>query len=138
MRHTRNSATMDATSTATALPPTDITVRQIAPHIAAALLVKPRAELTARQGEIVDALKAGCPGYAVMRSLMLAFRSIRDNPRADRRRARVAEPPRRCTGGSTAPRRVAPNGLIPRAQSSSTEGSVTSALLLSDPLWHLW
>jgi hypothetical protein len=60
--------------------PTDATARQIAPHIAAALLAKPRKELTRRQAEIVDGLKAHCPGYAVMRSLMLAFRSILRQP----------------------------------------------------------
>jgi hypothetical protein len=55
---------------------TDLTQRQISPQIAAALLSKPRPELTGRQAEIVDALKAGCPGYTRMRKLMLGFRSI--------------------------------------------------------------
>jgi hypothetical protein len=54
--------------------PMNVPARQIAPQIAAALLAKPRTELSGRQGEIVDGLKAHCPGYAVMRSLMLAFR----------------------------------------------------------------
>jgi len=36
---------------------TDPTQRQISPQIAAALLAKPRPELTGRQAEIVDALK---------------------------------------------------------------------------------
>jgi Transposase len=54
----------------------DALARQVAPQIAAALLTKPRAELTVGQAEVVDALKIGCPGYAQMRSLMLAFRSI--------------------------------------------------------------
>ena len=35
--------------------------RQISPQIAAALLAKPRLQLTDRQAEIVDALKSGCP-----------------------------------------------------------------------------
>jgi transposase len=55
---------------------TDAKARQISPQIAAALLAKPRPELTGPQGAIVDALKAGCPGYAVMRPLMLGFRSL--------------------------------------------------------------
>jgi transposase len=63
------------------LPPpppnlTDPTQRQISPQIAASLLTKPRPELTASQAEIVDALKAGCPGYAAMRRLMMSFRAI--------------------------------------------------------------
>jgi hypothetical protein len=60
--------------------PMNIPARQIAPHIAAALLAKPRTELSGRQGEIVDGLKAHCPGYAVMRSLMLACRSVLPQP----------------------------------------------------------
>src|SRR4051812_40848427 len=44
---------------------TDPKARQISPQIAAALLAKPRPELTGSQGVIVDALKAECPGYAV-------------------------------------------------------------------------
>lgn len=61
----------------------DATARQVAPEIAAALLTKPRAELTVRQAEVVDVMKVGCPGYVEMRSLMLAFRSTlrdRHNP----------------------------------------------------------
>jgi transposase len=55
---------------------TDPSERQISPHIAAALLTTPRAELTGPNAHIVDALKVGCPGYAVMRSLMMGFRAI--------------------------------------------------------------
>jgi hypothetical protein len=55
--------------------------RQISPQIAAALLAKPRLELTGRQADIVDALKTGCPGYAAMRSLMLGFRSLMRQPK---------------------------------------------------------
>jgi transposase len=68
---------------------TDPAARQIAPQIAAALLTKPRPELTARQGEIVDALKAGCPGYAVMRSLMMGFRSLLRQPPSPSKKART-------------------------------------------------
>ena len=39
-----------------------------------------RPELTGPQVTIVDALKAGCPGYAVMRPLMLGFRSLLRHP----------------------------------------------------------
>jgi hypothetical protein len=40
------------------------------------LLTTPHPELTAGNAQIVDALKAGCPGYAVMRSLMMGFRAL--------------------------------------------------------------
>jgi transposase len=55
---------------------TDPTQRQISPHIAATLLTIPRPDLTALNAQIVDALKVGCPGYAVMRSLMMGFRAL--------------------------------------------------------------
>jgi hypothetical protein len=58
----------------------DRTQRQISPQIAAALLAKPRPEFTGRQAQIVDALKAGCPVYTIMRKLMLSFRSILKQP----------------------------------------------------------
>jgi hypothetical protein len=50
--------------------------RQISPQVAAALLNKPRPDLTTRQAEIVDALKEQCPGFAVMRKLSFGFRAI--------------------------------------------------------------
>ena len=50
--------------------------RQISPQVAAALLNKRRPDLTARQAEIVDALKQQCPGYAGMRKLTFGFRAI--------------------------------------------------------------
>ena len=40
------------------------------------MLSTPRPELTAPNAQIVDALKTGCPGYAVMRSLMMGFRAV--------------------------------------------------------------
>ena len=55
---------------------TDPTERQISPQIAAVLLSTPRPDLTGPNAQIVDALKAGCPGYAVMRSLMMGFRAV--------------------------------------------------------------
>jgi transposase len=54
----------------------DPTQRQISPHIAATLLTIPRPDLTAGNAQIVDALKVGCPGSAVMRSLMMGFRAL--------------------------------------------------------------
>jgi hypothetical protein len=75
--------------------PVGATARQIAPQIAAALLAKPRPELTASQAKIVDGLKANCPGYTVMRSLMLAFRSVLRQPA--QRLHRAADPNRRGT-----------------------------------------
>src|ERR1700716_28612 len=48
----------------------------ISPQIAATLLTTPRPDLTAGNAQIVDALKVGCPGYAVMRSLMMGFRAL--------------------------------------------------------------
>jgi hypothetical protein len=71
---------LPSTTATPAGPHPDATARQVAPQIAAALLAKPRAELTVRQAEVVDALKTGCPGYAQMRSLMLAFGSILRRP----------------------------------------------------------
>jgi transposase len=50
--------------------------RQISPQVAAALLSKIRADLTLKQGEIVDTLKRQCPGFAAMRELVLGFRTI--------------------------------------------------------------
>ena len=80
-----NTTTSDRVVTSSP-PPTvgaETTQRQISPQIAAALLAKPRRELTARQAEIVDALKAGCPGYAVMRKLMMTFRSTPRQPKSN-------------------------------------------------------
>jgi hypothetical protein len=68
---------------------TDPSARQISPQIAAALLAKPRPELTGAQGAIVDALKAGCPGYAVMRPLMLGFRSLFRQPTSSSKNVRT-------------------------------------------------
>jgi transposase len=50
--------------------------RQISPLVAAALLAKLRSEMTTEQQNTVDALKKACPGYAVMRSLVMSFRTI--------------------------------------------------------------
>ena len=97
---------------AAAVPPpmvlTDPTQRQISPQIAAALLAKPRSELTGRQAEIVDALKAGCPGYAVMRSLMMGFRSILRQPKL-----RPSKTKRR--PGMSPPYTIGWNELVPLA-----------------------
>jgi hypothetical protein len=73
--------TFEQAANAVTIPPpppvlTDPTERQISPQIAAVLLSTPRPELTGPNAQIVDALKAGCPGYAVMRSLMMGFRAV--------------------------------------------------------------
>src|SRR6266702_937273 len=51
-------------------------VSPLPPRVAAALLSKPRPDLTARQVEIVDILKEQCPGFGVMRKLAFGFRAI--------------------------------------------------------------
>ncbi len=48
----------------------------IAPQVAAALLSQPKRVLRAKQREIVDSLKESCPGFAVMRHLVMSFRGI--------------------------------------------------------------
>jgi hypothetical protein len=50
--------------------------RLISPLVAAALLGKLRSKMTTEQQNTVDALKKACPGYAVMRSLVMSFRTI--------------------------------------------------------------
>jgi transposase len=50
--------------------------KQISPQVAAALLTKYRTELTSQQIETMDTLKQQCPDFAVMRNLVLSFRSI--------------------------------------------------------------
>lgn len=48
----------------------------ISPVIAAALCIKPRGSLTPDQARKVDALKAGSPAFATMRSLAMRFKGI--------------------------------------------------------------
>ena len=50
--------------------------RRVSSQESAALLSKFRTESTPAQAEIVDALKQQCPGFAVMRKLVLNFRSL--------------------------------------------------------------
>ncbi|MDX6484255.1 MAG: hypothetical protein QOE95_2026, partial [Gaiellaceae bacterium] len=57
-------------------PAIRIVTRHVSPPVAAALLGQPRALLSARQAETVDALKAHCPGFTTMRRLTLSFRTI--------------------------------------------------------------
>ncbi len=61
---------------AVSLPPAP---RQVSPPVAAALLCQPRPDLTSRPGEIVDALKRDCPGFADLRTMALSFRAILQN-----------------------------------------------------------
>ena len=56
--------------------PTAPAPRQVSPQVSAALLSKFRTDLTPAQAEIVDAFKQQCPGFAVMRKLVLNFRSL--------------------------------------------------------------
>jgi hypothetical protein len=58
------------------LPCDPTTGHRISPQIAAALCLKPRPQLTPRQGTAVDALKAEVPDFAVMRRLAMQFRGI--------------------------------------------------------------
>jgi hypothetical protein len=53
-----------------------IVTRHVSSPVAAALLGRPRALLSARQAETVDALKDRCPGFTTMRHLMLSSRMI--------------------------------------------------------------
>jgi hypothetical protein len=56
--------------------PTVLAPRQVSPQVSAALLSKFRTDLTPEQAEIVDPFKQQCPGFAVMRKLVLNFRSL--------------------------------------------------------------
>ena len=73
-------ATLMSTITAANVTPLVLAVnalsRQVSPQVAAALLGKLRKTMTAEQESVVDALKRDCPGYAVMRSLVMGFRTI--------------------------------------------------------------
>lgn len=55
----------------------------ISPVIAAALCIKPRGKLTSDQARKVDALKAGSPAFATMRSLAMRFNGILRGRQAD-------------------------------------------------------
>ena len=58
------------------VPTAVVRVRCVSPQVAAALLSQPRPLLTARQAETVDALKQHCPGFTIMRRLVLSFRTL--------------------------------------------------------------
>ena len=55
----------------------------ISPVIAAALCIKPRGKLSSDQARKVDALKAGSPDFATMRSLAMRFNGILRGREAD-------------------------------------------------------
>ena len=55
---------------------TPIPGRSISPQVAAALLIKLRTELSSHQADIIARLKQQCPDFAVMRKLVLGFRTI--------------------------------------------------------------
>ncbi len=51
-------------------------MRHISPRSAAALMSKPKPELSGKQSEMVQILKRRCPVFSTMRHLVLSFRSI--------------------------------------------------------------
>jgi transposase len=51
-------------------------MRHVSPQMAAALLSKPKPQLSTRQSEIIEFLKHNCPDFGTMRHLVLSFRSI--------------------------------------------------------------
>ena len=57
-------------------PPSPSRPATLSPPVAAALLGRPRALLSERQAETVDALKDHCPGFTTMRRLVLSFGTI--------------------------------------------------------------
>jgi transposase len=76
----RDEQTVLAGPTDTPLPLAPVrdpqTGHAISPVVAAALCIKPRRKLTADQAQKVDALKAGSPSFATMRSLAMRFQGI--------------------------------------------------------------
>lgn len=58
------------------LPRDPTTGRPLSPLTAAALCIKPRTQLTARQTAIVDIMKTASPEFASMRQLAMRFRGI--------------------------------------------------------------
>jgi transposase len=67
---------VEATAVIPVITALDGAGRHISPQVAAALLSTIRAKLTPQQVEIVDTLKEHCPGFAVMRKLVLGFRTL--------------------------------------------------------------
>jgi hypothetical protein len=63
-------------SRADAAPVASVFTRHVSPQTAAALLGQPRALLTDRQAQTVEALKQRCPGFTTMRRLVLSFGTI--------------------------------------------------------------
>ena len=61
-----------------------MTGRAISPLTAAALCVKPRGQMTARQAASVDALKAGSAEFTTMRRLAMQFRGVLRSGTAER------------------------------------------------------
>jgi transposase len=61
-----------------------MTGRAISPLTAAALCVKPRGQMTARQASSVDALKAGSAEFTTMRRLAMQFRGLLRSGTAER------------------------------------------------------
>ena len=74
---TEASQQIDKTASAeSSQPQVSVAMRHISPQMAAALLSKPRVQLSSRQSEILDFLKRSCPNFVIMRHLVLSFRGI--------------------------------------------------------------
>jgi hypothetical protein len=76
-------ARCENSSIGTVVSPNEVTTPAIfailqttSPLVAAALCIKPRPLLTARQAEEIDALKRDSPDFAAMRSLAMKFRGV--------------------------------------------------------------
>jgi hypothetical protein len=65
-----------APSTTTRLPCHPDTGRRLSPQVAAALCLKPRHPLTARQGTAVDALKRSVADFTALRRMAMRFRGV--------------------------------------------------------------
>jgi transposase len=86
-RRQSEAAPKEVTSKSTGLLARDpATGRQISPQIAAILCIKPRTQLTPRQGTAVDALKTSSSDFSTMRAFAMRFRGIlqgRDGAKLD-------------------------------------------------------
>jgi transposase len=72
----RRLAPIDYAALDGATPIPCVPVRHVSPQTAAALLSQPRPLLSAHNAETVDTLKHQCPGFTVMRRLVMSFRTI--------------------------------------------------------------
>ena len=75
-RREENGATGCSEPPGQLLPHDPTTGRPLTPLTAAALCIKPRTQLTARQASIVNVMKTASPEFASMRQLAMRFRGI--------------------------------------------------------------